>query len=155
MAAHVHDRGVKRLQVGPVRRKCGKVDVLCLALGQKLSTIRPAPANYLGGVATDPIVEPFHHHVERISHGGVHSRYPCELTDGECNAFGKFCLHKLRELAHHVAVVIELNSADLDNLVAQSAALALPWHRRKLKIQHNLARKVRRIDSRDTRRLFS
>ena len=40
-------RGVKRLQVGPVRRKCGKVDVLCLALGQKLSTVRPTPANYL------------------------------------------------------------------------------------------------------------
>jgi hypothetical protein len=24
VAAHVHNRGVKRLQVGPVRRKCGK-----------------------------------------------------------------------------------------------------------------------------------
>lgn len=47
VAAHVHDRGIKRLQVGPVRRKCGKVDVFCLTLGQKLSTVRPAPANYL------------------------------------------------------------------------------------------------------------
>ena len=155
VAAHVHDRGVKRLQVDPVRRKSGKVDALCLALGQKLSPVRPAPADHLGGVATDPIVEPFHHHVERISHGGIHGRYPRELADGIRNAFGIFRLHKLRELAHHVAVVIELNSADLDNLVAQSAALALLWHRRKLKIQHNLARKVRRIDSRDTRRLFS
>ena len=34
------------------------------------------------------------------------------------------------------------------------AALALHWHRRKLKVEHNLARKVRRIDSRDTRCLF-
>ena len=71
------------------------------------------------------------------------------------NAFGKFRLHKLRELALHVAAVIELNRADLDNLVAQPAALALLWHRRKLKVQHDLARKVRRIDSRDARRLFS
>lgn len=71
------------------------------------------------------------------------------------NAFGKFHLHKLRELAHHIAVVIELNRADLDNLVAQPAALALPWHRRKLEVEHNLTRKVRRIDSRDVRRLFS
>lgn len=155
VAAHVHNRGVKRLQVGPVRRKCGKVDVLCLTLGQKLSTIRPAPANYLGGVATNPIAKPFDRHVERISHRGVHGRYPCELADGKRNAFGKFRLHKLRELAHNVAVVIELDRADLDNLVAQSTALALLWHRRKLKVQHDLARKVRRIDSRDTRRLFS
>ena len=129
--------------------------MLCLALGHKLSMIRPAPANYLGGVATDPIAESFDHHIERISHRSVHSRYPCELADGERNAFGKFCLHKLRELAHNVAVVIELDGADLNNLVAQSTALALLWHRRKLKVQHNLARKVRRIDSRDTRRLFS
>lgn len=70
------------------------------------------------------------------------------------NAFGKFRLHKLRELAHNVAVVIELDGADLNNLVAQPAALELLWHRRKLKVEHNLARKVRRIDSRDTRRLF-
>lgn len=116
--------------------------------------IRPAPANYLGGVATDPIAEPFDHHIERISRRGVHGRYPRKLADGKRNAFGKFCLHKLRELAHNVAAVIELNRADLDNLVAQPAALAPPWHRRKLKVQHDLARKVRRIDSRDTRRLF-
>ena len=155
VAAHVHDRGVKRLQVGPVRRKCGKINVLCLALGQKLSTIRPAPANYLGGVATDPIAEPFDHHVERIGHRGVHGRYPRKLADRERNAFGKFRLHTLRKLAHNVAVIVELDGADLDNLVAQPTALALLWHRRKLKVQHNLARKVRRIDSRDTRRLFS
>ena len=129
--------------------------MLCLALGQKLSTVRPAPANYLGGVAADPIAEPFDHHIERIGHRGVHGRYPRKLADGKRNAFGKFRLHKLRELAHHVAVVIELNSADLDNLVAQSTALALLWHRRKLKVQHDLARKVRRIDNRDTRCLFS
>lgn len=155
VAAHVHDRGVKRLQVGPVRRKCGKVDVLCLALGQKLSTIRPTPTNHLGGVATDPIAGPFDHHIERIGHRGVHSRYPRKLADGIRNAFGKFCLHKLRELTHNVAVVIELDGAGLNNLIAQPTALALLWHRRKLKVQHNLARKVRRIDSRDTRRLFS
>lgn len=95
------------------------------------------------------------HHVERIGHRGVHDRYPCELADGKRNAFGKFCLHKLRELAHNVAVVVELDGTDLDNLIAQSTALALLWHRRKLKVQHDLARKVRRIDSRDTRRLFS
>lgn len=58
VAAYVHNRGVKRLQVGPVRRKCGKVDVLCLTLGQKLSTVRPAPTDHLGGVATNPIAEP-------------------------------------------------------------------------------------------------
>ena len=155
MAAHVHDRGVKRLQVGPVRRKCGKIDVLCLALDQKLSTIRPAPTDHLGGVAPDPIAEPFDHHVERIGHRGAHGRYPCELANGERNAFGKFRLYKLRELAHNVAVVIELDGAGLDNLIAQSTALTLLWHRRKLKVQHNLARKVRRIDSRDTRHLFS
>ena len=155
VAAHIHDRGVKRLQVGPVRRKYGKVDALCLALGQKLPTVRSAPANYLCGVATDPIAEPFDHHIERIGHRCVHGRCACELADGKRNAFGKIRLHKLRELAHNVAVVIELDGADLDNLVAQSTALALLWHRRKLKVQHNLARKVRRIDNRDTRRLFS
>lgn len=155
VASHVHNRGVKRLQVGPIRRKCGKIDVLCLALGQKLSTVRPAPANYLCGVATDPIAEPFDYHVERIGHRSVHGRYPRKLADGKRNAFGKFRLHKLRELAHNVAVVIELDGADLDNLITQPTSLALLWHRRKLKVQHNLARKVRRIDSRDTRRLFS
>ena len=155
VAAHVHDRGVKRLQVGPVRRKCGKVDVFCLALGQKLSTVRPALANHLGGVATDPIAKPFDHHIERIGHRGVHSRYPRKLADGKRNAFGKFRLHEPRELAHNVAVVIELDGADLDNLVAQPTSLALLWHRRKLKVQHDLARKVRRTDSRDTRHLFS
>lgn len=129
--------------------------MLCLALGQKLSMVRPAPTDHLGGVATNPIAEPFDHHIERIGHRGVHSRYPRELADGIRNAFGKFRLHKLRELAHSVAVVIELDGADLDNLIAQPTALALFWHRRKLKVQHNLARKVRRIDSRDTRRLFS
>ena len=129
--------------------------MLCLALGHKLLMIRSAPANYLGGVAADPIAEPFDHHVERIGHRDVHSRYPRELADGKRNAFGKFRLHKLRELAHNVAVIVELDGADLDNLVAQSTALALLWHRRKLKVQHNLARKVRRIDSRDTRHLFS
>lgn len=129
--------------------------MLCLALGQELSTIRLAPANHLGGVATNPIAEPFDHRVERIGHRGVHGRYPCKLADGKRNAFGKFRLHKLRELAHDVAVVIELDGADLDNLIAQSTELALLWHRRKLKVQHNLARKVRRIDSRYTRRLFS
>ena len=72
VAANVHDRGVKHLQVGPVRRKCGKVDVLCLALGQKPSPVRPTLANHLGGVATDPIAEPLHHHVEWIGHRGVH-----------------------------------------------------------------------------------
>lgn len=82
VAAHIHNPGVKRLQIGPVRRKCGKIDVLCLALGQKLSTICPAPTDHLGGVATDPIVEPFHHHVERISHGSIHGRYLHELADG-------------------------------------------------------------------------
>lgn len=101
--------------------------MLCLALGQKLSTIRR----------------------------GVHGRYPRKLADGERNAFGKFCLHKLRELAHNVAVVIEFDSANLDNLIAQPTALTLLWHRRKLKVQHDLARKVRRIDGQDTRRLFS
>ena len=155
VAAHVHDRGVKRLKVGPVRRKCGKVDVLCLALGQKLSTICSAPTDHLGGVATNPIAEPFDHHVERIGHRGVHGRYPRKLADGKRNAFGIFRLHKLRELTHNAAVVIELDGADLDNLIAQSTALALFWHRRKLKVQHDLARKVRRIDSRDARRLFS
>ena len=93
--------------------------------------------------------------MERIGHRCVHGRNPCKLADGKRNTFGKFRLHKLRELAHNVAVVIELDGADLDNLVAQSTALALLWHRRKLKVQHNLARKVRRVDSRDTRRLFS
>ena len=140
VAAHIHNPDVKRLQVGPVRRKCGKIDVLCLALGQKLSAICPAPANHLGGVVTDPIAEPFDHHVERVGHRGVHGRYPCKLADGERNAFGKFCLHKLRELTHNVAVVIELDGTDLDNLIAQSTALALLWHRRKLKVQHDLAR---------------
>ena len=154
VAAHVHDRGVKRLQVGPVRRKGSKVDTLCLALGQKLSAVRPAPADHLGGVATDPIVKPFDHHVEWIGRGGIHGRYPRKLANGERNTFGKFRLHKLRELAHNVAVVIELDGADLDNLIAQSTALALLWHRRKLKVQHDLARKVRRIDSRYIRRLF-
>ena len=48
-----------------------------------------------------------------------HSRYPRKLADGKRNAFGKFRLHKLRELAHNVAVVIELDGADLDNLIAQ------------------------------------
>lgn len=80
---------------------------------------------------------------------------PVSSRTGICNAFGKFCLHKLRELTHNVAVVIELDGADLNNLIAQPTAPALLWHRRKLKVQHNLARKVRRIDSRDTRRPFS
>ena len=154
VAAHIHDRGVKRLQVGPVRGEGGKVDALRLTLGQKLSPVRPAPADHLGGVTTDPIAEPFDHHVERIGHRGVHGRYPRELADGIRNAFGIFRLHKLRELTHHVAAVIELDRANLDNLVTQPAALTLPWHRRKLKVEHNLARKVRRIDSLDTRRLF-
>ena len=92
--------------------------MLCLTLGQELSTIRLAPANHLGGVATNPIAEPFDHRVERIGHRGVHGRYPRKLADGKHNAFGKFRLHKLRELAHNVAVVIELDSADLDNLIA-------------------------------------
>lgn len=80
---------------------------------------------------------------------------PVSSRTGERNAFGKFCLHKLRELAHNVAVVIEFDSANLDNLIAQPTALTLLWHRRKLKVQHDLARKVRRIDGQDTRRLFS
>ena len=128
--------------------------MLCLALGHKLPAVGPTPANHLRGVAADPIAEPFDHDVERIGHRGVHGRYPRELTDGVRNAFGVIRLHKLRELAHYVAAVIELNGADLDDLAAQPAALALLWHRRKLKVEHNLARKVRRIDSRDTRRLF-
>ena len=154
VAAHVHNRSVKRLQISPVSRKGRKVDTFCLALGQKLSVVRPAPADHLGRVATDPIVKPFDHHVEWIGRGGIHGRYPRELADGIRNAFGIFRLHKLRELAHHVAAVIELDGADLDNLVAQPAALALLWHRRKLKVEHYLARKVCRIDSRGTRRLF-
>ena len=154
MAANIHDRGVKRLQIGPVRRKVGEVDALCLALGHRLSPVRPAPADHLGGVATNPIVKPFDHRVERVGHRGVHGRYPRELADGIRNAFGIFRLHKLRELAHHVAVVIEFDGTDLDNLVAQPAALALLWHRRKLKVEHNLARKVRCIDGRNIRRLF-
>ena len=52
-------------------------------------------------------------------------------------------------------MMVNYFGTDLDNLIAQSTALALLWHRRKLKVQHDLARKVRRIDSRDTRRLFS
>ena len=85
----------------------------------------PRSNDHLGGVATDPIAEPFDHRIERVGHRGVHGRYPRELADGKRNAFGKFCLHKLRELAYNVAAVIELDGADLDNLIAQSTALAL------------------------------
>lgn len=130
MAAHVHDRGVT-CKVG---QSVNAEKSMCLpGTRSKLSTIRPTPTNHLGGVATDPIAEPFDHHIERIGHRGVHSRYPRKLADGIRNAFGKFCLHKLRELTHNVAVVIELDGAGLNNLIAQPTALALLWHRRKLK----------------------
>ena len=46
VAAHVHDRGVKRLQVSPVRRKAHTADVPRPSIGLVLPLIRSVPAGH-------------------------------------------------------------------------------------------------------------